>query len=481
MVSVQNSCKLPKNAPKFLTLFNKIADNTASNCQIQTAFGPEIVTRLAANEASTRHITATLALQQVWITMMERASIMFPSKICTSFGRQLTVLSVAATLTACSLNPFSNDEPASAAPVTRSSATPSGSSSMDANRSASRATASGPVAQLVSAGVPLAEGHPDEYTVKEGDTLWDIAAAFLKDPWYWPEVWYVNPQVENPHLIYPGDVLALVNIDGQQRITNVRASTYRLSPAARISPIDQSIASIPYEAVAAFLSKGIVIEKNQADRLAYILAIRGDHMIAAAGNDVYVRGGQAARNGTRFSVVHVGDELVDPDDGRTVGYQGIYVGEGAMTRGGDPATVSLTDTTREALVGDRLIPEDVDLPLNFFPKAADSNIEARIISVVDGVALIGQYQVIVMNRGARDGLSPGDVLTAFKAGDVVKDRFSSSSFVSKGNLSGGQKVRLPDEEAGTVMVFKVYDRIGYALVMEAISDIHVLDALRSPN
>ena len=413
--------------------------------------------------------------------MMERASIMFPRKFCTSFGRQLTTVSVAATLAACSLNPFSNDEPDRSAPVTRSATVQRGSTSMDANRDPSQATPSGPVATLVSQGVPLAANHPDQYTVLEGDTLWDIAAAFLQDPWYWPEVWYVNPQVENPHLIYPGDVLALVNIDGRQRITNVRASTYRLSPAARITPINETIASIPYEAVAAFLSKGLVLEKNQADELSYILSIRGDHMMAATGNDVYVRGGRAAANGTRFSIVHVGDPLVDPDDGSTVGYQGIYVGQGSMTRGGDPATVSLNNTNREVLAGDRLIPEDVDLPLNFFPKAADSSIEARIISVVDGVALIGQYQVIVMNRGARDGLAPGDVLTAFQTGELVNDRFASNSFVSKGNLSGGPKIRLPDEEAGTVMVFKVYDRIGYGLVMEATSDIHVLDALRSPN
>ena len=186
-------------------------------------------------------------------------------------------------------------------------------------------------------------------------------------------------------------MLALVTIDGQPRITNVRASTYRLSPEARISPISQSISSIPYETIAAFLSKGIVLEKSQADELAYILAIRGDHMVAAAGNDVYIRGGSPAPTGTRYSIIHVGVELVDPDDGTTVGYQGIYVGEGALTRGGDPATVSLTDTSREALRGDRLVPENVDVPLNFFPKAPDYDVDGRIISVVDGVSLIGQY------------------------------------------------------------------------------------------
>ena len=197
--------------------------------------------------------------------------------------------------------------------------------------------------------------------------------------------------------------------------------------------------------------------------------------MASAGNQVYIRGGQATQNGTRYSVVHVGDEMRDPDDGDLIGYQGIYVGEGALSRGGDPATVSLIDTNREALAGDRLIPETVDIPLNFFPKAPDIDVDGRIISVVDGVSLIGQYQVIVLNRGARNGLAPGDVLTVFQTGEEVRDRFAGNSFLRKGEV-----VKLPDESAGTIMVFKVYDRIGYALVMEATSDIHVHDAVRNP-
>lgn len=396
-------------------------------------------------------------------------------------GLRLTVIALAVSMAGCStmsnLNPFGgNDDNAAPPPVaSTSSNTPSRSTSFDPGASASmQSMQNQPVLQQLSEPVPLASGAPDEYVVQVGDTLWDIASTFLRDPWYWPEVWYVNPQVQNPHLIYPGDVLALVTIDGQTRITNVRGSTYRLSPQARISPLSESISSIPYEEISAFLSRGLVIEKDQADQLPYILATRGDHMIASAGNEVYIRGGQPAQNGTRYSVVHVGDELQDPDDGDIIGYQGIYVGEGALSRGGDPATVALTDTNREALTGDRLIPESVDIPLNFFPKAPDIDVDGRIISVVDGVSLIGQYQVVVMNRGARNGLAPGDVLTVFQAGEVVTDRFGGNSFV------GGEKVTLPDEEAGTVMVFKVYDRIGYGLVMEATSDIHVLDAVRNP-
>ena len=418
---------------------------------------------------------------------MERPSIMFPRKNPTATISCASALALCLFVGGCSLNPFaSDDSQPTRTPVERSPSSPGGSTSLDPNSRSATTTAMGsssskaqPATQFAPRAVPLAEGHPDEYVVQEGDTLWDIASTFLRDPWYWPEVWYVNPQVENPHLIYPGDVLALITIDGQERITTVRASTYRLSPQIRSTPLTDSVSSIPYEAISAFLSRGMVLEKDQAEQLPYILATRGQHLMAAAGNDVYVRGNDPVPNGTRFSVVHVGEELIDPDDGKTVGYSGQFIGEGVMARGGDPATVSLTDSNREALKGDRLVPETVDIPLNFFPKAPDYEIDGSIISVVDGVSLIGQYQVVVINRGARDGLGPGDVLSVFQTGDVVRDRFSGGFFTST-RVSGGEKVKLPDEQAGTVMMFKVYDRIGYGLVMEATSDIHVLDGVRNP-
>ncbi len=406
---------------------------------------------------------------------------MFSRKNCLSVSRQLTAIGLAAVLAGCSLNPFYDDEEAPAPVVSQSKSSTSGARSVDPVATTTPvATTNQPVLVQEARPVPLADNHPDEYTVQVGDTLWDIASTFLKDPWYWPEVWYINPQVENPHLIYPGDVLALVTIDGEERITNIRASTYRLSPQARITPLSEAITSIPYERIAAFLSKGMVLEKDQISELPYILAVRGDHMLGAAGNQIYVRGGAPAPNGTRYSVVKVGDELKDPDDGDVVGYNGIYVGEGALSRGGDPATVALHDTNREANEGDLLLPESVDIPLNFFPKAPDTNIDGKIISVVDGVALIGQYQVVVMNRGARDGLAPGDILSVFQAGEEVRDRYKGGLGNSM-SLFGGEKVRLPDEQAGTIMVFKVYDRIGYGLVVRATSDIHILDAVRNPN
>lgn len=315
---------------------------------------------------------------------------------------------------------------------------------------------------------PLAGDHPDEYVVQVGDTLWDIAATFLNDPWYWPEIWYINPDIENPHLIYPGDVLGLVVVDGTQRVTNIRASTYRLSPEARITPLDAAITSVSYDSVAAFLSSGVVIEKNEVDDLPYMFATRGDHLIAAAGNLIYVRGVHNDTPGTRFNIVHVGDPLIDPDDNRLIGYQGILVAKGTLRRGGDPSTIALTESFQEAKQGDVLIPTFVDVPLNFFPRTPSTNIDGSIISVIGGVTLIGQYQVVVLNRGLRNGLAVGDVLTVFQKGERVRDRV------------GGGHVTLPDEPAGTVMIFKIYDKIGYALVMEATQSIRIHDFVRNP-
>ncbi len=388
---------------------------------------------------------------------------MFQEKLSPISGLRLTAVLLTTLFAGCSMNPFSGDAEPRRAPAMAQASAPAPAAT---NRPAPEPYQ--PALVRVSEPVPLASGAPNEYVVKPGDTLWDIAATFLRDPWFWPEIWYVNPDIVNPHLIYPGDVLGLVYIDGQPRITNVRASTYRLSPQARVSPISESINSIPYESISAFLSSGMVLAKDEVDDLPYMIASRGDHMIAAAGNDIYVRGAAGDEPGTRYSVVHIGDPLVDPDDNRVIGYQGIWVGEGTVRRRGDPATFRLNDTSQEAKEGDRLVPEVVDIALNFMPKAPRTAVDGRIISVEGGVTQIGQYQVVVINRGGRDGLGVGDVLTVFQAGRKVRDRI------------GGGRVKLPDEEAATVMIFKLYDDISYGLVMEATQAVHIHDAVRNP-
>ena len=316
--------------------------------------------------------------------------------------------------------------------------------------------------------------HPDTYVVQKGDTLWDIAAMFLRDPWYWPEIWQINPQIENPHLIFPGDVLTLAYLDNGRPVVQVErggGTTERLSPRVRTEPLEEAIPTIPYEVLASFLSRPVLLEKEQLENLPYIVANR-EGLMGSSGRDVYARGTNAAV-GAVYNVVHAGDELVDPDDKTVLGYEGIYVGRGRIARSGDPATVHLLESTREALKGDYLLEEQQVPPFNFLPRPPERDVEGRIISVVDGVSLIGSYQIVVINRGMRDGLEPGHVLRVFQTGQTIRDDVGK-------RLGRGRKVRLPDEPAGTMMVFRTFDRMSYGLIMEATNAISVLDTVRNP-
>ena len=322
--------------------------------------------------------------------------------------------------------------------------------------------------------------HPDRYVVQKGDTLWDIASMFLRDPWYWPEIWQINPQVENPHLIFPGDTLSLaylgdgrpvVNVERGPLLTEAGTGVDRLSPRVRSTPLDEAIQTIPYETIAAFLSRPRFIEKREIDDLPYIVAHR-EGLIGSAGRDVYVRGfEEQAPIGSVFNVVELGQPIVDPDGNDLLAYQGIYVGQGRLDRVGDPGTLHMLETEREAIVGNYLMAEEDVHPLNFMPRPPDTQIEGQIISSMTGVSLIGQYQVVVINRGSNAGLEPGHVLRVYQTGRTIRD-------TQRGLV--GQKVRLPDEPAGTMMVFRTAERMSYALVMEATTPMALFDAVRNP-
>jgi hypothetical protein len=200
--------------------------------------------------------------------------------------------------------------------------------------------------------------HPETYVVQRGDTLWDIASMFLRDPWYWPEIWQINPQVANPHLIFPGDILSLAYLDDGRPVIQLERGPQvaaggggfeRLSPRVRSEPLEEAIATIPFETIAAFLSRPRVIDRDAIDDLPYIVAHR-EGLMGSSGRDVYVRGINEAV-GTVFNVVERGQELVDPDTNDVLGYQGIYVGQGRIDRTGDPSTLRLLESVREAVVG----------------------------------------------------------------------------------------------------------------------------------
>lgn len=376
--------------------------------------------------------------------------------------RLLSGVAAACLVAACATTPEAPPPAPAAAPAPAPAAAPPPASS----------PSPAPVAREAASPARLNPRHPERYVVRKGDTLWDISAMFLRDPWYWPEIWYANPQVRNPHLIFPGDVLTLVYMDGRPRLilergVVERGDRERLEPAIRAESLDDAIFTIPYDRIAAFLSRPTVLDKDTIDRAPYILTSRRGHLVHGSQTEVYVRGA-AFDEQDAYSVMHVGEPLRDPDNGRVLGYQGIYVGEGRITRGGDPATLYLSATSREALNGDKLLPVETDFPLRFVPRAPERDVEGRIIHVLDGVSLVGTYQIVTLNRGARHGLEPGHVLSVWQAGESVRDRFAR------------EQVQLPDEYAGHLMIFRSYDELSYGLIMQAANEIRVLDRVRNP-
>jgi hypothetical protein len=337
-----------------------------------------------------------------------------------------------------------------------------------------------PVSQAPGAALVLNPNAPDSYVVKHGDTLWGISKVFLRDPWFWPEIWQVNPQIQNPHLIYPGDTLRLVYIEGRPTIMLQRGDAARVLPRVRSQPLEGAITTIPYEAVAAFMSKPFVLDKDQIKSAPYVLATRDLHVVMSDGDTVYARGfSSPAELGAHYSMVRVGEALRDPDDNRIVGYNGVFTGSGRVTRIGDPATLIMTESTRETYPGDKLFTGGVDVPLDFVPSPPKGPINGRIMAVSDGVTIIGQYQVVVINRGARDGLEPGNVLAVFEVGGTINDTENHGFLSGKSSLIA-TKVRLPNERTGTFMVFKTFDHLSYGLIMEATDVIRVADRVENP-
>jgi hypothetical protein len=330
----------------------------------------------------------------------------------------------------------------------------------------------------------LKPGAPMHYTVKRGDTLWGIASMYLKDPWLWPEVWIINPQIPNPHLIYPGDKLALAyGADGRPQISVAQAGAARLDPRLRSTPLESAIPTIAYNAIAAFLSRPSVMTADEIRHAPYVLAFRDMHEVAGSGNEVYVRNLSAAEN-ARFAVVHVAGPLRDPDDGKVIGYEGIYTATALVERAGDPAKALLIDPARETLRGDRLLTADSsETPVNFALRAPAGQVNGRIIDIVGGTDIGGQFAVVVINRGKRHGLEPGNVLAIDQAGDVVRDLFRGGKQIGDTNGVGtsfAPKVKLPDERSGTLLVFKVFDRLSYGLIVGASNTVHVQDVVRNP-
>lgn len=319
--------------------------------------------------------------------------------------------------------------------------------------------------------IPISPDAPERYVVQRGDTLWDISAKFLSDPWYWPEIWYVNPQVSNPHLIYPGDVLALIWVDGKPQLVLERGGPTRLSPQVREQPLSEAIYAIPYEKVAAFMSKPTVLDKDQVKGAPYVARARDDRLIAATGDKLYVRRLGRGAVGDSYNVYYVGEELRDPEDGKVLGYQGMYNAEVTVQRLGDPASAMVTTSARETLEGDILLPARIEVGMDFIPRSPKRSVDGTIIAVTEGRTVTGEFDVVIINRGTRHGLEPGHVLAIWEAGDKVVDKTPHRE---------SRTMQLPDERTGLFMVFKAYDRMSYGLTLESERPIHVGDAVRNP-
>lgn len=356
--------------------------------------------------------------------------------------------------------------------------------------------------------IKIRADYPREYVVKKGDTLWGIASRFLEDPWYWPEIWYRNPQLDNPHLIYPGDMLSLTYINGRPAVqvtrelvetpaavtedkvvrTDTGTSTQdgrkvvRLSPSVHRSDRAIAIPSIPSDAIKQFLTNPRVVTKREMDEAPYIVASDDTHLILASNNRIYVRDvyNKLDREKVRYSVYRRGDEFRDPDTDDILGYEIIYAGEARIDLYGNPATATLLNTSREILVGDFLLNTDKsEFSHLYFPKVPDHNVDARVISLFDAISSSAKYQIVVINKGEDAGLKIGNVLATYFRGGEARDKYMARKTFQRGEEEK-LSVELPDERSGLMMLFKVFDRVSYGLIVQSTRVVRINDAARTP-
>ena len=347
-----------------------------------------------------------------------------------------------------------------------------------------------------SMSVPISPNAPERYVVQKGDTLWDISGMYLKDPWFWPEIWHVNPSIQNPHLIYPGDVLYFSYVDGKPRVSLEAASAMRLSPEVRTSPLTGAIRAIPYDLLMDFVGRPSLLTKEDIRNQPYVIGMRDRHIVGSTTNEVYARGLGDPAAGTRYNIVAVGEKLYDPDDGDLLGYIGHYAGTtsviqstGAVVPGNDsvrnmrreePLThMRVVEIGREIMQGDKVFPAEASVGADFVPSPPSNEaILGQIIAVVDGVHAAGKYQVVAINRGKQHGLAPGNALGVFYRGELIRDRFDRQNWSAF--TANYDKVRLPDERSATIMLFTVEDRMSYGLVVQSSQVINRGDFIAHP-
>jgi len=330
------------------------------------------------------------------------------------------------------------------------------------------------LAGLPAGAVELAPDHPERYTVVKGDTLWDIAGKFLKEPWRWPEIWKANPQVKNPNLIYPGDVLVLTyDANGKPELRVLRNErfadkTVKLSPAIYSEPLEKAIPTIPPSVIQPFLTRPLVVNDRSLTDAGYITVGVDDNILLGKYSQFYARGIKG-EPGALFYIFRPGEKFKNPDTGETLGLEAIYLGEARMIAPGETAKLEVTDSTQEISPRDRLLPAPEEGALPYYhPQPAPPGLRGRILSALGGVAEVGSTRIVTVSLGTREGLAPGDVMRILRHGGKHKDPETTRSY------------QLPDEESGLLMVFRCFDKVSYALIMRSSRPVNVLDVVTSP-
>lgn len=321
----------------------------------------------------------------------------------------------------------------------------------------------------------LRSDAPDKHVVVKGDTLWDISAKFFSDPWKWQYIWGMNKDsIKDPHWIYPGDVIYLDRVNGTLRIgqpPSAAAAPFdrnvvRLSPRVREGHSDHdAVPTIPADAIAPFLIQPLVVENGALSDAPTLIGAREGRVMLGKGDIGFVKNLPTGK-GNRWQLFRPGKSLVDPDTKEVLGVEAIYLGRAEATDFADVSTIAITESVQEVGINDRLIVPSGETADNYLPHAPESNIVARVISVYDSVSQAGQNSVIILNKGKRDGLEAGHVLALYHQGESVEHE--------------GKNFTLPDERYGLTMVFRVFDKVSYALVMQTRLPVQLLDSAQTP-
>ena len=328
------------------------------------------------------------------------------------------------------------------------------------------------VNQIVADELQLREDHPERYTVLKGDTLWAIAGKFLEKPWNWPKIWDYNSQIKNPHLIFPGDELRLVWVNGKPQIQVDRgktASTIKLSPFIRKTPVDAAITTIPLEAVEPFVQMHRFIDERDLKNAPYIVGGDNRRVLSGRGSKIYARG-EFAKLGDRYTVFREGKVYKHPQTKKKLGLHIEQIGEAELiAKEGELATLMVEKSTTGLRSGDYLLAANDDGLLSVFtPKPVAADMHASIMDVERGVRNAGVFDVVMIDAGAEQGLEAGNVFAVMKVGERIRDHVKN------------QWLDLPPEKAGTIMVFKTFEKMSYGLIMSASSPLSVGDLLARP-